>query len=110
MTLQLPRCSLQAASQQLSTRWLHSSCDQLQAPLAEAITRGSARCSGSIALQGVKFDLKLPPASTLISQPPADSALGDAAMFHYTWCARCDWCGLRKPLSIASCQLLLMPC
>lgn len=37
------------------------------------------------ALQGVKFDLKLPPASTLISQPPADSVLGDAAMFHYTW-------------------------
>lgn len=36
-------------------------------------------------LQGVKFDLQLPPASKLISQPPADSHLGDAAMFHYTW-------------------------
>lgn len=38
-------------------------------------------------LQGVKFDLHLPPASKLISQPPADSHLGEAAMFHYTWCA-----------------------
>lgn len=37
------------------------------------------------ALQGVKFDLHLPPASKLISQPPADSHLGEAAMFHYTW-------------------------
>lgn len=37
------------------------------------------------ALQGVKFDLKLPPAQQLITQPPADDDLGDAAMFHYTW-------------------------
>ncbi len=33
----------------------------------------------------MKFDLHLPPMSKLISQPPADSVLGDAAMFHYTW-------------------------
>lgn len=35
--------------------------------------------------QGVKFDLTLPPAQKLITQPPADTVLGDAAMFHYTW-------------------------
>ena len=36
-------------------------------------------------MQGVKFELKLPPQGKLISQPPADVAIGDAAMFHYTW-------------------------
>ncbi len=35
--------------------------------------------------QNVKFDLQLPPVSKLISQPPADSAIGNAAMYHYTW-------------------------
>mmetsp|Transcript_4256 Transcript_4256/g.12271 ORF Transcript_4256/g.12271 Transcript_4256/m.12271 type:complete len:438 (-) Transcript_4256:1868-3181(-) len=37
------------------------------------------------ALQGVKFDLQLPPLQKLITQPPADQELGEAAMFHYTW-------------------------
>ena len=36
-------------------------------------------------LQGVKFDLQLPPKCKLIAQPPADLAEGDAAMLHYTW-------------------------
>ncbi len=36
-------------------------------------------------VQGVKFDLQLPPKQKLIAQPPADQAIGDAAMFHYTW-------------------------
>ena len=36
-------------------------------------------------MQGVKFKLELPPACTLIVQPPADTIIGDAAMFHYTW-------------------------
>ena len=36
-------------------------------------------------LQGVKFDLQLPPKQKLIAQPPADQGIGDAAMFHYTW-------------------------
>lgn len=40
-------------------------------------------CLGLI--QGVEFDLKAPPTSPLMVQPPADSALGDAAMCHYTW-------------------------
>lgn len=39
----------------------------------------------ALALQGVKVDLALPPSSLLISQPPADPSLGQAAMFHYTW-------------------------
>lgn len=36
-------------------------------------------------MQGVKFELKLPPVCKLIVQPPADMVVGDAAMFHYTW-------------------------
>jgi hypothetical protein len=41
--------------------------------------------SVAAALNGVKFDLKLPPSQKLIVQPPADRKIGDAAMFHYTW-------------------------
>eukprot|EP00873_Tetraselmis_striata_P027120 jgi/Tetstr1/447384/TSEL_034820.t2 len=37
------------------------------------------------ALQGVKFDLELPPKQKLIVQPPADRVIGEAALFHYTW-------------------------
>lgn len=37
------------------------------------------------ALQGVKFNLELPPRQKLIVQPPADREIGAAAMFHYTW-------------------------
>ena len=37
------------------------------------------------ALNGVEFDLTLPPGQKLIVQPPADRKIGDAAMFHYTW-------------------------
>lgn len=41
--------------------------------------------STGAALQGVKFDLTLPPDQLLVTQPPADAVLGKAAMFHYTW-------------------------
>jgi hypothetical protein len=41
--------------------------------------------SVAAALNGVKFDLQLPPRQKLIVQPPADRSIGDAAMFHYTW-------------------------
>jgi hypothetical protein len=34
---------------------------------------------------GITLELKLPPHSPLIVQPPADDGLGDAAMTHYTW-------------------------
>lgn len=33
----------------------------------------------------IKLDLKLPPNCPLITQPPADDTLGQAAMTHYTW-------------------------
>ena len=36
-------------------------------------------------MQKVRFETKLPPASTLIAQPPADVVTGEAAMHHYTW-------------------------
>jgi hypothetical protein len=41
--------------------------------------------SVAAALQGVKFDLRLPPNQKLIVQPPADHSTGAAAMCHYTW-------------------------
>lgn len=39
----------------------------------------------AVALQGVKLNLVAPPLNRLITQPPADADLGQAAMFHYTW-------------------------
>jgi len=41
--------------------------------------------SVALALQGIKVDLAKPPLNPLITQPPADATLGQAAMFHYTW-------------------------
>ena len=41
--------------------------------------------SVATALQDVKLDLAQPPANLLITQPPADETLGQAAAFHYTW-------------------------
>lgn len=41
--------------------------------------------SVALALQGIKVNLAKPPLNTLITQPPADATLGQAAMFHYTW-------------------------
>lgn len=35
--------------------------------------------------QDVALDLKMPPASPLMVQPPADHKLGEAALCHYTW-------------------------
>ena len=37
------------------------------------------------AVQGVRLEGKLPPESHLMVQPPADDALGAAALCHYTW-------------------------
>lgn len=41
--------------------------------------------SVALALQGITVDLAKPPLNPLITQPPADANLGEAAMFHYTW-------------------------
>ena len=41
--------------------------------------------STALALQGIKVELAKPPVNPLITQPPADANLGQAAMFHYTW-------------------------
>lgn len=41
--------------------------------------------SVAVALQGIKLDLAQPPLNRLITQPPADANLGQAAMLHYTW-------------------------
>lgn len=40
-------------------------------------------CSGVV--QGVEFELQLPPKSPLMAQPPADHRMGAAALLHYTW-------------------------
>ncbi|CAD7702597.1 unnamed protein product [Ostreobium quekettii] len=37
------------------------------------------------ALNDVHLDLRPVPSNPLIVQPPADSTLGEAAMYHYTW-------------------------
>jgi hydroxyproline O-arabinosyltransferase len=36
-------------------------------------------------LQRVTLDLKLPPLSKLMAQPPADHRIGNASLLHYTW-------------------------
>ncbi len=41
--------------------------------------------SVAMALKGVKPEILACPRCPLIAQPPADQALGGAAMFHYTW-------------------------
>ena len=41
--------------------------------------------SVALALQGITVNLAKPPLNPLITQPPADATLGQAAMFHYTW-------------------------
>ena len=38
-----------------------------------------------VVLQGVKLDMKLPPACPLMAQPPADHRRGVAVLLHYTW-------------------------
>lgn len=35
--------------------------------------------------QGINLELKRPPESPLIAQPPHDRSLGQASMLHYTW-------------------------
>ncbi len=37
------------------------------------------------ALENIKLDLPSPPNSILMIQPPADRAVGNAALMHYTW-------------------------
>jgi hypothetical protein len=41
--------------------------------------------SVAMALKRIKPEIVPCPRCTLIAQPPADRALGGAAMFHYTW-------------------------
>ena len=41
--------------------------------------------SVALALQEIPVNLAKPPANLLITQPPADNTLGQAAAFHYTW-------------------------
>ena len=41
--------------------------------------------SVAAALQGIHLNLAQPPLNRLITQPPADANLGQAAMLHYTW-------------------------
>jgi hypothetical protein len=36
-------------------------------------------------VQRVVLDLKLPPLSPLMAQPPADHQIGNASLLHYTW-------------------------
>jgi hypothetical protein len=40
----------------------------------------------ALALHNITLDTETPPHSRLIAQPPHDLTIGDAAMFHYTWC------------------------
>ena len=42
-------------------------------------------CKRGSLMQGIKLELKRPPDSPLIAQPPADHVQGHAAMLHYTW-------------------------
>ncbi|CAI5510231.1 unnamed protein product, partial [Closterium sp. Naga37s-1] len=47
----------------------------------------------SVALAGVKIDLP-PMPHAIMSQPPADKVVGDAALLHYTWGSQIkDWSG-----------------
>lgn len=77
-----PRTALLGALTQRAGHGSSDRCFLCEARGAIDVAVERARCA---VVQKVDLQLKLPPRSPLMVQPPADHSIGAAALLHYTW-------------------------